>query len=86
MRIVYLEHDMGEESQYEGPFQIGEAFTKIEVHLSHSTLANTENAPLPEIGLPPQINKVLDFKEREIHDILIDHINKGENGPNNWLG
>jgi hypothetical protein len=28
----------------------------------------------------------LDFKERDLHEKLIDHINKGENGPNNWLG
>jgi hypothetical protein len=86
MRIVYLEHDLLENSQFEGPYQLGEAFTKIEVHLNHKSAEESCPKVLPEISLAPPIIKVLDFKEREVHEVLIDHINKGENGPNNWLG
>jgi hypothetical protein len=86
MRIMSLEHDLPEDSQFEGPFQIGDAFTKFEIHLKHETAVASNPNILQECPVPQQISKVLEFKEREVHEILIDHINKGENGPNNWLG
>ena len=55
MRIVLLEHDQPENNQYEGPSQIGEAFTKVEVHLTHPAAASSNPKILPQGALTPQI-------------------------------
>jgi hypothetical protein len=84
MRIVSLEHDLPEDSNYDGPFQIDESFTSIEVHIDHKTVIQ-KGKVFPEEDVPPEVIKILDFREREVHAKLIEHINRGENGPNNWL-
>ncbi len=51
MRIVSLENDLPKGILYDGPFQIDERYTKIEIHLSYSSF-NKDEKTLPDIGLP----------------------------------
>ena len=52
--------------------------------MSHATL-NNEKA-LPEESLSQDLIRILDFKDQEVHAQLLDNINHGQNGPNNWAG